>query len=198
MSDWLKELGSRTPAPGGGAVTGVNAALAAAMLKMVCEYSNNKEAELSSLDKSVSAGLNESDNDRQAFLKLREAYKLSKDTPEQTAARDRAVQTALGGAVQPQINVIGQVYEILETAQKLLEDSNPNLVSDIGVGAASAKSALESAILNIEINLKEIRDGQLASELRNRVEQAENLVTVADSITKTVRQRINGRSSGDA
>ncbi len=194
IDKWLSELGSKVPVPGGGAVAGLNAAISAATLKMVCEYSTGpKYAANEALMKESAeklAGLAEealaqAENDEKAYSKLREAFTIPKDS----SGRPDAIELALQAAVEPAVGTIKTVGKILEITEEILDKSNKNLLSDVAVSAANAKAALQSAVVNIEINLKLVKDETLRASLQASVVEAEKLFGDADRLFNSARRK---------
>lgn len=199
VHDWLNRLGSRTPAPGGGAVAGLNAAVSAATLKMVCEYSTGPKytgaaekirSAIKQLENLLSDSLGQAESDAKAYLKVREAYSLPKDNHD----RESSIQKALASAVEPSQNIIDIADKIIKITEEISDSSNPNLVSDIAVSSANAKCALESAIVNLEINKKAITDNGLSERLDKSIGRAESIIDSADSIINSSRRQIRGKS----
>jgi formiminotetrahydrofolate cyclodeaminase len=195
INDWLESLGSKTAVPGGGAVAGLNAATAAAMVKMVFEYSTGPKfsdiesrvnAHIADFEQLIDEALNQAEEDEKAYTAVREAYSLPKENPK----RAEAIQSALKGAAKPAIRVIKIVEKILTTAAHTKDYLNQNLLSDIGVAAANAKSALESAVMNIEINAGQIKDSAVKEELSEQVAKAEELIAKSDKIIQAVRAQL--------
>lgn len=197
IDKWLAELGSKTPAPGGGAVAGLNAATAAAMIKMVFEYTSGPKfagiedkvkAHIGDFENLIKESLEQAENDEQAYKAVREAYAISKDDMN----RPLAIQSALQAAVQPALETIKITEKILDITAHTKDYLNQNLISDIAVAAANAKSALESAIVNIEINASQIKDSELKKQLADQVAYAEKLSARADKIVQDVRNKLEG------
>lgn len=197
MNDWLEALAAKQPTPGGGAAAGLAAAVAAALTGMVSIYTTgDKWAERSERMQAISdeAGklrmraLELMADDEQAFAAVGAAYKLPKDSPQNASARELGIQTALAGAATPPKQIIELVAEIIPLLQELVETGNPNVLSDVAVGASFASTALESAIVNIEINKKLITDSVLQEKLQQSVAAATEQVRHAQAIVKAVRE----------
>ena len=101
--------------------------------------------------------------DAAAFGALMAAYRLPKDTVEEKASRQRTVQSTTEAATVVPLRIAAAGAEVIELAGGLLGRSNPTVVSDLGVAAASAGAAIESAALNVEINLPGLKDDTLGT-----------------------------------
>lgn len=168
LAQYLTDLAAKVPAPGGGAVAALHAAQGAALVAMVARYTTRaKDAEhrpivdriIEAADAARERALALADADAAAFTAVGNAYKLPKDTPEQTAARADAIAAALIEAARVPAAVVDEADEVLSLAAELLPIGNPNVVTDIGAAADAARAAATSSQLNIEINV-----GSLSAE----------------------------------
>jgi formiminotetrahydrofolate cyclodeaminase len=96
--------------------------------------------------------------DTEAYAQVSAAYKMPRDTEQEKAARQDAIQKALKAAAQVPMEAVRVCHRVLEIANELLSTGNPNLITDVGVSARFALAALECATLNAEINLIHIKD----------------------------------------
>jgi formiminotetrahydrofolate cyclodeaminase len=171
---WLEQLAAKTPTPGGGAAAGLGAATAAALLAMVANYTSgerykDRAARMAEMVEELAAlrltALEAMDDDEVAFGAVGAAYAMPRANDEERAARGEAIQVALIGATEPPL-AVGRACERLVTfAQELAEQGNPNVISDVGVGAAFARAAVDSALLNVAINASLISDEAQRGEL---------------------------------
>ncbi|MEU0501229.1 cyclodeaminase/cyclohydrolase family protein [Nocardia sp. NPDC005998] len=168
LAQYLTDLAAKVPAPGGGAVAALHAAQGAALVAMVARYTTRaKDAEhrpivdriIAASDAARERALALADADAAAFTAVGNAYKLPKDTPEQSAARADAIAAALIEAARVPAAVVDEADEVLSLAAELLPIGNPNVVTDIGAAADAARAAATSSQLNIEINV-----GSLSAE----------------------------------
>ncbi|MCG8919311.1 cyclodeaminase/cyclohydrolase family protein [Actinokineospora sp. PR83] len=201
IGSWLAELGDRTPTPGGGGAAALLAATGASLVGMVSSYTTggkwaDREADMLAV-KAESDLLREqalalADADAEAFAAVGAAYGLPRATDEDKAARRTAIQAALRGAAEPPAEVGRVATRIVELADGLVERGNPNVVSDVAVAASSAAAALESAIVNIEINVASIKDTEVAEGLRARVTELTGAIERARGIVERVREGLRG------
>ncbi|MEI6501058.1 MAG: cyclodeaminase/cyclohydrolase family protein, partial [Armatimonadota bacterium] len=115
--------------------------------------------------------LNLTDQDAEAYAGVGAAYKLPKATDEDKAARTAAIQEALKAAAQVPLGVIDEVCAAVELLPVIFEHGNRNLVSDVGVAADFAQSALRCAWLNVEVNLSGVKDEEYKAGVRQHMEE---------------------------
>jgi methenyltetrahydrofolate cyclohydrolase len=198
---WLEELASPAPAPGGGAAAAMLAAVGAGLVSMVCNltigkprYAEHEALMQATLDRAtelraeaVSLGA----EDAVAFTAVTNAYQLPKDTDEAKAARTEAIQVALAGAAGVPLRTAVVAAEIIKLAHSIMPGANVNVISDVAVAAAAAKAALDSAAVNVEINLAALRDQASRDALRAELDQQLVAGRMADSVVAAVRARVN-------
>lgn len=157
----LDAAAAKQPAPGGGAVAAIAAALAAAMGSMVLNYSINKkdlaahrpqlEAALKSFEQSRELLLLLMVQDQEAFLELSAARKVQAQDPQRFALALRmAISTPQGiGAI---------AVTLLSLVDSLADKVNPFLISDLSVCADLAMAVVRCAITNVQANLPDVHD----------------------------------------
>ena len=199
MSDWLGQLADRTPAPGGGAVAALCAASAAALLEMVANYTTGKKwadreesmraivAEVAEL-RALAAQL--AVDDAAAFGAVGEAYGLPRATDEEKAARSAAIQQATLGAAEPPVQVGRLAVRLVAIADTMVDPANPNVLSDVGVAAATARAALSGSITNITVNAALLTDDDASRGLLDTVEELERAMQQADDVAARIVERL--------
>ncbi len=199
ISQWLEALASREPTPGGGAAAALCAATSASLLGMVAQYTTgDKWADRADRMRAVideaatvrARAVALADDDAEAFAAVGAAYKLPRQTGEQQDERRVAIQEALIGAAGPPVRTGELAARLVVLAQELADTGNPNVLSDVAVASSTARSALESAIVNIEINRAQIRDDVEAKRLAHVIEQFSRSIQAADQVTAVVRERV--------
>lgn len=178
VSDFLSELASDSPTPGGGSVAALAGALGAALTSMVAnltvgkkKYADVQEDIQAILGKTEALRLELTDlmaEDAAVFDKVVDAMKLPKETDGEKAARTGALQTALVDAAMVPLAVMEKCVEVIALARVAAEKGNKNAVSDAGVAALMARAGAHAASLNVRINLGWIT----AEEHRGFVERA--------------------------
>ncbi len=187
LHTYIDALASGRPTPGGGSAAALVGALGAALNGMVANFTVGREKfaaveeevrELLTRGEGLRAELQRlTQADTEAYAVVSNAYKMPRETDEQKAARDQAIQEALKQAAQVPLAAARACHEVLRIAAALVDRGNPNLISDVGVAAKFALSGLECAVLNVEINLVSIKDEEYVNrhldELRPIVHESE-------------------------
>jgi methenyltetrahydrofolate cyclohydrolase len=198
IASFLARLAARSAAPGGGATGALHAAQAAALLAMVARFSDGprNDAEVVGRVRAAADGLADealdlAEADSASFEKVMVAYQLSRDTPEQKAARSEAIAEALGGAARPPADLMAAAVRLAGLAEDLLAVANRNVIADIAAAAAAIRAAAVTAQVNIEANLSGIKDPDLAAELTETAALADGVVDRADRLVDAVREEIS-------
>ena len=168
LIDFADETASESPAPGGGSIAAYLGALGAALGTMVANLSSHKKGwddrweEFSDWAEKGQQYKDELlklvDLDTAAFNKIMEAFSLSKSTPEEKAARDKAIQDATKYAIEIPFKVMKAAYGSMTVIKAMAETGNPNSISDAGVAALCARSAVIGAFMNVKINASGYKD----------------------------------------
>jgi formiminotetrahydrofolate cyclodeaminase len=179
ITDFLKKLGSKEPAPGGGSSAALAAGLGANLLAMVCQLTAGKKGYEEFWDecRGELVGIAEAadrlrvliDEDTEAFNALMASFKLPKASPEEKRARGKEIQKCTKRAIEVPLEVARLSRRLLTRAPRLALIGNQNAVSDIGVGALLLTAGINGAILNVEINLGGLKDEGFVRETRNAV-----------------------------
>lgn len=175
IKEFLTALSSKSPVPGGGSASALSGALAASLLAMVCNLTIGKERFIAVEEQAEAVRLETEklrerfsdliEEDAAAFNAVIAAYKLKKATEAEKQARTIAVQKALRHAADVPLETARLALNVLELGQSLLEIGNPLALSDVGVSALLAESAVQGALLNVDINAKLMKDKQYAGKL---------------------------------
>ncbi len=203
---YLDDLASDKPAPGGGSGAAFMGAAGAALLGMVGNFTVGKkkykevEAEIAAILKRIDSIRREMmslvDEDVRGYAVIPAAYSMPKDTPEQKAARSAAIQEALKKAVAVPLRICRLAHEGLMLCPVLLAKGNENLRSDVGVGAVGLAAAYRGGLLNVEINLAQLKDADFVGRIRLETEpmtrEAEKL---AASVWSQTMSSIKGGAS---
>ena len=194
---FLGELAARVPAPGGGATAALHAAQAAALLAMVARYSDGPryDAELMGglvrrADQLRDEALTLAEADAAAFGAVADAYRLPKDTDEEKQARSAAVAEAVAGAAGPPASVVRLARVLTDMAEELLPAGNRNVITDVAAAAEAARAAAVTARVNIEVNLRSIKDPALVAEFTATAAVTDEIIERADRVVAAVREEI--------
>ncbi|HUJ56551.1 MAG TPA: cyclodeaminase/cyclohydrolase family protein [Gaiellaceae bacterium] len=172
VARFLEELSSGAATPGGGCAAALSGALAAGLVAMVARNTGGLDEIVAEAD-GLRCELEELvDADAAAFGAVMAAFRLPKETVEQKTERSAAIQAGYKAAVEAPLLVCRRALRVLELAGSVAELGNPNAISDVGVAALLAASALEGAALNVEINLGSIKDEIYRAEAGSAVQSA--------------------------
>jgi len=183
--EFIDEVDSASPAPGGGSVSALVGSLGASLSRMVGHLTVNKKKfkgfseeiqwdfiqrfeELYNIKSELNVLV---DRDTEAFNCVMGAFKLPKETEEEKAVRKEAIEEATYKAIDVPM-VIGELsYRGLELIEYFVEYGNKNAITDLGVSALLLASALEGAILNVKINLPGITDEEYVETTKRKCEE---------------------------
>ena len=196
-TDFINELDSKAPVPGGGGASALAGALGAALAGMVCALTVGKkkyaeyEPEIRKIWQKASQIktelANAIDRDAECFEPLANAYGLAKDDPGREAVMEEALKTAC----QPPLEIMELAAQTLELLTVLAEKGSTLAVSDVGVGASMCRAALTGASLNVYINTKLMKDRAYAGTLDRRAEElTAKYVPIADRIFDSVTEKL--------
>lgn len=201
LNEFLNELASKAPTPGGGSVAAITGAMAAGLLVMVCDLTIGKKqyanfgAEAQAIrERAESLRLELQDlaqRDIDVFERLSSAYKLPRTTDADSANRRAAIQTVTKQATEVPLQTARAIAKLLVLCPPLAQSGNRLVVSDVGVAAALIQSAVPAALLNVEINLVSMEDTLFVQETRAHMEDLTMGINeeVAE-VLKIVREQI--------
>ena len=178
---FIDELASKAPTPGGGGASAYCGALAAALSSMVCNLTLGKKA-YEAVESDVRVACDELatlqdllicliDEDALAFTPLAAAYALPRETPEEQALKDAALQGALIDACEVPLSIMRACARVIDLAQVLVEKGSRLALSDAGVSALFAKAALQGASLNCSSMNDRMRAGAYLDEVRGLMDE---------------------------
>jgi len=205
VKSFLSELGSATPAPGGGSAAALAGAAAAGLCAMVCRLTLARES-LQETWPRMTEALAESeslrarllrlvDDDSKAYLDLAAALKLPRENPAQKETRRAAVQEAAGRAAAVPLETLEAVRDTVSIADLLAQKGNPSCRTDIGSAGALCRAAADAAAYNVRVNLPSIRDDALRGSLRDRARAAlAEIRTAAERIAQRTEEHLEERS----
>ena len=199
---FAEETSSESPAPGGGSISAYMGALGAALACMVANLSAGKRGwesrwkefsdwaeEAQQLMKELLALV---DEDTAAFNRLMGAMRMPKSSPEQIEERDAAIEAATLYAGEVPLRTMKTAVKAFPLLRRMAEEGNPNSVSDAGVGALAARSAVLGAQLNVKINASGLQNRDDASRLLAEAEAvAADAIKAEEDILNIVNGKIN-------
>lgn len=176
VTSFLDDLASNLPAPGGGSVASLAGALGAALVSMVCNLTLGKKG-YEDVQGDIHNLLAQSESLRHEMANLLEAdvaaytaysqtAKLPRDTEEEKAARNAAMQAALKNATMVPMRIAEVAVRIMDLCMPAAVKGNKWAVSDAGVAVLMAEAALRGAALNVLINLGTIKDADFVADKR--------------------------------
>jgi glutamate formiminotransferase/formiminotetrahydrofolate cyclodeaminase len=175
LSGFVASVASSAPVPGGGSVAAHVGSLGAALAQMVSGLTVGRkkyaavDAEMKALALEAVALNNQLSrlvaDDAAAYAFVSDAYKLPKDSPEQQAARDAAIEKALVKAAETPLDTAVACARVAELAATCAEKGNTNAASDAGVSALLAEAACRGAVYNVRINVAAMKDKAVGKPL---------------------------------
>lgn len=180
---FAQQTASNDPVPGGGSISAMAGALAAALAEMVAGLTigRKKYAEVEEEMKAVVPGMRKTQEqllldirrDSESFDLYMQALTLPKETDEEKAARTAAMQNGLKEAVKVPLSVAKASYEILPVAELMVTKGNETAVTDGLVATMMARTAVLGALFNVKINLDSIKDEAFVVEVMKEVKVLE-------------------------
>jgi glutamate formiminotransferase/formiminotetrahydrofolate cyclodeaminase len=197
LTDFADETASESPAPGGGSIAAYVGALGVSLATMVANLSSHKKGwddrweEFSNWAEKGQQYKNELlrlvDADTKAFNQIIAAFALPKSTDEEKSIRNKAIQDATKFAIEIPFRVMQASYDSMEVIKAMAETGNPNSVSDSGVGALCARTAVMGAFMNVRINAAGYDDKVFVNEILSKGKEIENKTIVLEAeILKTI------------
>lgn len=173
-NEFLIHLASGDAVPGGGGASALCGALGVALGSMVCNLTLGKK-KYADVQQDIQRVLSEAEAlrgelqdlvqaDATAFEPLSKAYVLPKTTPEELAQRDEVMAKCLKDACEVPLRIMRTCTKVIALLEELAVKGSRIALSDVGVGAAFSRSALEGASLNVYINTKLMKDRELAAK----------------------------------
>ena len=197
---FAEETASESPAPGGGSISAYMGSLAAALGTMVANLSSHKPgwdakwnyfSEWAEKGQEIMARLLWLvDEDTESFNRIMAVFAMPKSTDEEKAARSKAMQEATLYATQIPLETMRASMATFPIIKAMASEGNPNSVSDAGVGALAARSAVLGACLNVKINAAGLKDRAVADELVN---EANRLADEACRLEAEILEIVNSK-----
>jgi formiminotetrahydrofolate cyclodeaminase len=173
--EFLEQTASAEPVPGGGSVSALCAALAAALSEMVANLTVGRkgyesvQAEMKAVAASASKlrqkFVRAIDQDSDAYRQVLAAFRLPKTTEAEKETRTRSIQKAFKQAASIPFAVAYDALQLLDLAAEVVEKGNQNAVTDGLVGAMAARTAILGALYNVKTNLGSITDSEFVAKL---------------------------------
>ncbi|MCF6359954.1 MAG: glutamate formimidoyltransferase [Cyclobacteriaceae bacterium] len=200
LKAFADETASESPAPGGGSIAAYVGVLGVSLGIMVANLSSHKRgwddrweefsdwAEKGMAYQKQLLGL--VDEDTNAFNKIMDGFGLPKGSDEEKAARKQAIQEATKYATEVPLKVVEVSFKSMEVMKAMADVGNPNSVTDAGVGALCARTAVRGALLNVKINAGDLDDKEVANAL---VSKGESFAQQAYELEKEIMKVVEGK-----
>ena len=197
IDDYLKEVASKAPIPGGGGASAVAGALAAALSSMVCNLTVGKKSYmaveddikkiLESMNSHIDSFLKLADKDAEVFYPLSQAYGFKPKDEKEKSEHEKNMEKLLLDAAMIPLEVMKEARGMVDDIKFLAKNGSKLAVSDAGVAVSLLRSAVSGAMMNVVINLKYMKDKKLAGELLDEAsELLENTMEKADTVYREV------------
>ena len=184
VKDFVSQVASSEPAPGGGSVSALVGSLGAALTSMVGNltvgrkaYDKLNDSQKKVIDENLESVQGSIERlsvivyeDTTSFNKVMEAMKLPKETEEEKSKRRKAIEDATKLALEVPLNCAKECLAVLKLQKPFALYGNQNAITDVGVGALLAYSGLEGALFNVKINLLGIKDEQYVDKIQNEID----------------------------
>ncbi|TVQ07247.1 MAG: glutamate formimidoyltransferase [Bacteroidetes bacterium] len=201
LQEFADETASESPAPGGGSISAYVGALGISLATMVANLSSHKRgwddkwdfygnwAEKGQAFKDELMFL--VDEDTRSFNRIMDAFGLPKSNDEEKKARKKAIQDATKYAIEVPFRVMEKSYESMDTILEMVERGNPNSVTDAGVGALCARTAVMGAFMNVKINTADLEDKDFVSKIIKKGQEIQDAaIKKEQEILKMVEEKI--------
>jgi formiminotetrahydrofolate cyclodeaminase len=198
MTEFLDELASNSPAPGGGSVAALAGAVGAALTAMVCRLTIGKKkyAEVQSEMEEVLNAAEQLraklaaliDEDTKAFNGVMTAFGLPKESEQEKLARSVSIQEATRVAALVPLKVMEYSEQGLALSLRVAEKGNVNSISDAGVSALMLEAACKSAALNVRINIATLQDEEF---VKKTTQEVDSILLNVDRTARQVLARVH-------
>ena len=197
IDEYVKELGSKAPVPGGGGASAVAGALSAALAGMVCNLTVGKKSYmavendikkiLEDMNKHMESFVKLSDKDAEVFYPLSQAYGFKPQNDEEKKLHEENMEKLLFDAAMVPLDIMKEAYGMLGDIDFLAKKGSKLAVSDAGVAVSMLRSAVCGAMMNVVINVKYMKNREKAQNLMDEASEIlENTMNKADIIYREV------------
>jgi glutamate formiminotransferase/formiminotetrahydrofolate cyclodeaminase len=175
LKAFANETASESMVPGGGSISAYVATLGISLGTMVANLSSHKRGwddrweEFSNWAAKGQSLKNQLlvmvDEDTNSFNKIILAMRLPKGTNAEKAARSEAIQAATKYAIEVPFKVMELSLATFEVLKAMVEEGNPNSVTDAGVGALCVRAAIRGAFMNVKVNAGDLKDKDFVNDI---------------------------------
>ena len=197
IDEYINELVSKAPVPGGGGASAVAGALSAALAGMVCNLTVGKKSYmaveddvkkiLEDMNKHMKSFIKLSDKDAEVFYPLSQVYGFKPQNDEEKKMHEENMERLLFDAAMVPLDIMKEAYGMLDAIDFLAKKGSKLAVSDAGVAVSMLRSAVCGAMMNVVINVKYMKNRQKAQNLMDEASEIlENTMNKADIIYREV------------
>jgi glutamate formiminotransferase/formiminotetrahydrofolate cyclodeaminase len=200
LDNFADETASESMAPGGGSISAYVGALGASLGTMVANLSAHKagwDDKWEYYSKWAEKGqryknklLYLVDEDTNAFNRIIEGFRMPKGTDEEKVTRSKAIEEATKYATEIPFQVMETAFNSMEVMQAMVKEGLQSSLSDAGVGAICARTAVVGAYFNVRINAKDIKDRAFAESI---VKKADKIYYSALALEKEIIDFVNSK-----
>ncbi len=183
LNDFLKELASDSPAPGGGSVSAVLGGLSSALCSMMANLTIGKKGYddvqdesreiVDSMMENIQVFNDLIDEDASSFDGVMAAFQMPKSTDEEKAIRREAIQKGYKEAISVPLEIAETLLSISKDIEYIVKNGNKNVVTDGMAAAMCCKTGIRVALLNAKINIKSVKDEEYRSVVIGKIEYFE-------------------------
>ncbi len=183
IKGFLAETAGEAPVPGGGSISALNGAIAAALAEMVAGLTIGRkkyaevEDEMKALAQEAAAIQKELvldvDRDSDAYNKVFAAFKMPKETEEEKAVRSQAIQESTKYAAEVPMAVAKRTHQLLDKIEAVVARGNQNAITDGCVAMMCARVAIVGALFNVRINLTGLKDQAYVANMSEEADRLE-------------------------
>ena len=197
LEEYIKELASKAPVPGGGGASAVAGALSAALSSMVCNLTIGKKNFaaveedikniLSDMNKHMENFIKLSDKDAEVFYPLSQAYGFKPQNEEEKSLHEANMEKLLFDAAMVPLDIMKEANSMLNSIDFLAKKGSKLAISDAGVAVGLLRSAVCGAMMNVVINVKYMKDRDIAQRLLDEASEIlEDTMNKSDIIYREV------------
>ena len=201
LVDFAQKTASEAPAPGGGSVSAYLGSLGISLGTMVANLSSHKRGwddrweEFSNIaekgQKHIKKLLELVDKDTESFNQIMHAFRLPESDSKEKKIKEVAILEATIHAIEIPLEIMKTSLESMDIIKEMAKNGNPNSVSDAGVGALCARSAVIGGYLNVKINCKDLTDKKLVNKFLNIADKLkESAIKLEEDILKITLEKI--------
>lgn len=183
IKDFIEDLGSKSPAPGGGAAAGLVGAVGVALTSMVYSLTIGKKSyeildeehkelmnkNFEEAKKTYNEMMDFMNRDEEAFTSLMDCYKLPKENEEEKKVRSEKIKECTIIAMMVPLELSRKAVKFFENIKFAVKYGNKNLLSDGVISAIMINSCIEASLVNVEVNLAFLKDEELTRKVKEEI-----------------------------